>query len=334
VPCATCRYNLRMLHAPRCPECGSVFRWQQLLRVCCPRCDASLFETDGQRCPRCELVLNWPALLDSAAVLDRRLYEYSSHPTRAALRACLTALNPWTFWHRISLEMPPVVGRLHRFQRVALLTAASGAILVALFTLWGPRGTLDRKGLGPLAMVLTLPLVTGLALPRFTPTLARFRIRSDQLLRCLAYASSGLLWLGFLFWAAFVFGCLANMPWIARSVGIRAAIVFFPDIVLLELVTHQLRFWLFFDPWLKWFNLVLMGAWAFFGLLWWWAFFYVALRRYLRLNRRNAVALFLSTQTIAVLVLTLLLLQLRVATMALGELQLRLGAWVQRLGGI
>lgn len=30
LPCPRCRYNLRHLRTPRCPECGTVFRWQSL----------------------------------------------------------------------------------------------------------------------------------------------------------------------------------------------------------------------------------------------------------------------------------------------------------------
>ena len=42
LPCPQCRYNLRMLRDPRCPECGTKLRWQQVLFVVCPRC-----RTDG-----------------------------------------------------------------------------------------------------------------------------------------------------------------------------------------------------------------------------------------------------------------------------------------------
>lgn len=331
VPCPTCQYNLRMLHTPRCPECGSVFRWQQLLRVCCPRCGEPLFETDGPRCPRCDLILSWPALLDSAPPLDRGLYEYSARPVRAALWTWLAALNPWSFWRRIVLEMPPVVGRLRRLQFGAWGTAVVGAGLLTALASSIRGATLGGDALGPLVMALMLPLTTSLALPRFTPTLARFRIRADQLLRCMAYASSGTFWLGVCFLGGFAFGSIANHPLVARSLGIRLPIAFFPDYTLFELVTRRPAFMLFFDPWLKGFNLALMSAWAFFGLAWWGVLLYVALRRYLRLDRRNALALFLSTQAIGVLLLTYVLLQLRVATMALGELQLRLGDWVRHL---
>ncbi len=60
--CPECEYNLRMLHMPRCPECGLIFRWQALLLVHCPRCNESLFATDGDHCPRCDLALNWGAI--------------------------------------------------------------------------------------------------------------------------------------------------------------------------------------------------------------------------------------------------------------------------------
>jgi hypothetical protein len=333
VPCPMCRYNLRMLHTPRCPECGSVFRWQQLLGVCCPRCGVSLSEVDGEHCPHCGLVLNWRALLDSGTALDQRLYEYSDRPVRAALRAYLTALNPWSFWRRLSLEMPPAVSRLRRCQFAALTSVVVGAVLISVVTLAAPGARLGRDALGPLALVLTVPLTTSLALPRFTPTLARFRIRDDHLLRCLAYASSGAFWLGICFSGGFALGWAARSPWAARFLGLGTPLAFLPDYTLSELGTYRLALLRYGDPWLASFNLLLMGAWAFFGLLWWWSFLYVALRRYLRLDPRNALALFLSTQAIALLLLIILLLQLRVVTMALGKLQLGLAAWLHPLQG-
>ena len=33
VACPDCGYNLRMMCAPRCPECGAVHRWQELLEI-------------------------------------------------------------------------------------------------------------------------------------------------------------------------------------------------------------------------------------------------------------------------------------------------------------
>jgi hypothetical protein len=330
VPCPTCRYNLRMLHTPRCPECGSVFRWQQLLRVYCPRCDASLIEVDGDRCPQCDLALNWRALLESGTALDRTLFEYSDHPVRAALQTWVAALNPWSFWRRITLEMPPAVERLRRFQRAGLLTAASGALLLISLSLRiATRPPLARPFLALLAMLLTVPLTTSLALPRFTPTLARFRIRSDQLLRCLAYSKCGLFWLGQLFFCGFALAWVGDIPVVARWAGIRRPLFFSFEVLL----GPGLPGFLLLDRWIHGFNLAVGLAWVFFALVWWWAFLYVALRRYLRLNRRNAVALFLSTQAIGVLLLMVLLLQLHVATMALGAWQLRLAAWVRHLWG-
>jgi hypothetical protein len=330
LPCPTCRYNLRMLHLPRCPECGSVFRWQQLLRVHCPRCGDPLYETDGDHCLRCHLPLNWPAVLDSAAVLDRTLYEYSDRPVRAALRTCFAVLNPRAFWQRIVLEMPPAVPRLRKLRNVAIGTALSGVVLIALLpALTSARG-LGRHSFALLVLTLLLPGITSLALPQFTPTLARFRIRADQLLRCLAYASTGLLWLGACFAGAFLFGWVCSSTSLLRAAGKGAEIFFYPDDLLESLAARGRWFQTWGDPWFEWFNLVLLLVWVFFGLLWWWVFLYVSLRRYLQLDRRNAVALLLSTQAIGILLLVFVLLQLGVGTSAIGEVQFRLGAFVRR----
>jgi len=172
VPCPSCRYNLRMLHAPRCPECGLVFRWQALLGVRCPRCDASLETADGAACPHCRLDLNWPRLLDAASFRDRRLFEYTYHPVRTAFRTWGSILRPRRFWDCLPLESPPAIQRLIRLRRAAALIGVLGAAAI-LFLGWSGWGRLSRGDMLLLpALTLVLPLVTTLALPGFTPTLA------------------------------------------------------------------------------------------------------------------------------------------------------------------
>ena len=90
LPCPVCGYNLRMLHTPRCPECGGVFRWQALLHVTRPRCDAPLANENGELCPRCELPLNWKLLLGSAEGIDPRHYEYTNRPLDQVLAPHVT----------------------------------------------------------------------------------------------------------------------------------------------------------------------------------------------------------------------------------------------------
>ena len=219
VNCPTCQFNLRMLRTPRCPECGLTFRWQALLDVACPRCAEPLGTVDGDNCPSCALTLNGPRLFDGASLLDRRYFEYSDHPLRAAFRTWVAALNPWRFWAGVPLESPPAENRLRRLRVVAIGVCLIGLLLVAALN---PTAVGWKAGAGQRAYALgrafgftllptfMLPLLTTLALPRFTPTLVRFHIRRDQLLRCMCYATSGLFWIGVAFGAAFGLALLSN----------------------------------------------------------------------------------------------------------------------------
>lgn len=333
VPCPQCGYNLRMLSVPRCPECGSAFRWQQLLRVQCPRCNAALHDVDGEQCPRCALSLDWAALLDQAQMQDARLYEYSPHPARAALRTWLVMLVPWLLWRRVRLEMPPVVPRLRALRRAAVGLCVSGVTLIAVLSLanagrWHVLSML-REQAAVYVLALLLPAVTTLGLPRFTPTLARFRIRDDQLLRCLAYGATGAAWLGAVFAGVFLAVVTLSLAqslgfgtWIGRNWPVAFTPGVFAD--LLEQWVRYRRSWqssvtgeIVVDV----LHAVLLSA-LLFSFIWWWVYLYGSLRTYLRLDRLNAAALFLSTQTCGVLLLLLALLQLDVGTYLLGRIQL------------
>ena len=58
------------------------------------------------------------------------------------------------------------------------------------------------------------------------------------------------------------------------------------------------------------------------AFVWWWLFLWMGLRRFLRLDRFNAAALFLSTQIIGLLVLGMCLLVNQAIAQALGRLVL------------
>jgi hypothetical protein len=258
------------------------------------------------------------------------LYEYSNHPVRAAARTCFAVLNPWSFWRRLPLESPPVVGRLRWLRRMAFAVGILGAVLLSTPNGVGVlRPPWAGRNLAGLVLALAVPAVTAAALPRFTPTLARFRVRDDQLLRCLAYSSIGPLWVGVVFALAFAVGWCCS-TW---SVGGGSVFFFMPD----YLAYRAARYWWapssYFKDTLFVFNLALVVAWALLGLAWWWVFLYVGLRRYLRLDRTNAVALFLSTQLIAGGVLWILLLKLGIGSQAIGRLQLWLAEVVRGVFG-
>lgn len=309
LPCPQCRYNLRMLRDPRCPECGTALRWQQVLFVVCPRCAADLADCDADACPRCALALDWVALLGDAPAANRRLYEYAPRPLWPGVRAGLASLFPRSFWRRIPLEAPPATRRLRRLRLVGFVVGLAGLLsLVAV-------GLVSRSvgsWITMCAAALGLPVLTALLLPRFTPTLARFRIRREQLLRVFAYASFGVGWIGILllvFSAAMYFGKLspAGRAWRGYEEHLNVFVI------VERLVTRGIRlrlsgavpFWPRFSFHSHRITVVLFIAIA---LFWWWRYLYVALRHYLRLPRTDAFVLLLSTQIVALLILTLLLL--------------------------
>ena len=214
LPCPKCRYNLRMLSTPRCPECGTVFRWQTLLHIACPRCGESLEMVNDQRCPRCDLDLDWQALLDEADPSQFKQFEYTQRPVRAAIRTWLAALRPRRFWEGIRLESPPAVRRL----RWLLVTAMAIHVISIAIAFWEQgyslRGFIFDARCGAFcAVAALLPIVTMVSLPLFVPMLARFRIRRDQLLRCLAYGATGLVWIGCAFLLATALVMIVNTLW-------------------------------------------------------------------------------------------------------------------------
>ena len=341
VHCPTCGYNLRMLREPRCPECGLVFRWQDLLLVPCPRCNENLTAIDGGECPHCQLHLDWQQLLAGAGQYDRRLYEFTEHPLRAALRTWLAALNPWHFWSKIPLAIVPAVLRLRWLRRWAVAICAVGLALLAWLS-WPHLQAIRARGdvLLPAVLVGIPPLTTTLVLPLFWQTMTRFRIRRDQLLRCLAYSTSGLAWLGLVFIVAFSFARLTTVlrpaPGPGPRIGMTAGEVWCePMIVGDALLGFRLCPSRWCDPIQHWFNLGIAAAILLVGFIWWWVFLYVSLRRYLQLNRRNAAALLVSTQAIALLTILLILLQVsRTVIDMAGHWSMHFEAvWNLRFGG-
>ncbi len=306
LPCPKCRYNLRMLSTPRCPECGTVFRWQTLLHITCPRCGEPLGAADGASCPRCHLRLNWRALLEEGVALDRGLYEYSGRPAFAAIRTRFALLLPRRFWRRLPLESPPMTERLERYQRTSWLIAVVGCVIALVNA---------RTRLHPLPWIIVWSFALGPwaitrgALPRFTPTLTRFAIRRDQLQRCLAYGSTGLAWIGLVcgltILTTFLFGPSLR----------RVSLFDFPRALRYLLGTS----WGWRVP-SFWVDAVVGAVYLHAVTAWWWRFLYVTLRDYLRLDLTNALALLISTQVIAILLVLLLIAGLTIISYYLGLL--------------
>ncbi len=327
-----------MLRVPRCPECGLVFRWQVLLDVSCPRCAEPLGKVDEDTCPCCRLRLEWPALFDAATVLDHGFFEYSNRPVRAAFATWIAALNPWRFWKRIPLESPPAVARLRRLRLAAITICLLGLLLVGglILPLIGPFSSRASSidvlyfilfQLPPFVLAFTLPLVTLFGLPRFTPTLLRFRVRREQLLRCSCYATSGLFWIGVVFLAGFGFAALIDT---LGPPGRSRSLYFDSDVFFDYNPFSGIWAWGSGAPKLFWFNIVLSCVLLFFGLVWWWVFLYLSLRQYLRLDRANTWALFLSTQLCGMLLMLILLLRLGAGAHAIGAVWW----WLESMFGV
>ena len=321
--CPACRYNLRALRMPRCPECGGVFRWQALLGLCCPRCGERLGAVDGDACPVCSVPLNWQLLLESAQPRHAdQTYEYQDRPLRAMLGTWWTVRRPRRFWERIPIELPPNVHRLRWYLGVALalgLLTVFGPLAVAWFqysqsgqltlvrllynSLWG--------WLAVCAIGTLLPVLTMAGLPFFAPTMTRFRIRRDQLLRCAAYGCTPLIWAAFVMtFGAVLIELSFRLARLVTAPPGLAPVGWWPQLFDIDWLLACLAGggrWLGLEVYdlPYWLNLLVVVLLAHGGVLWCWRFTYVALRGYLRLDRRNAWALLLSTQTIGVLALLL-----------------------------
>lgn len=308
--CPSCRYNVRMLRDPRCPECGLVFRWQQLLGTSCARCGESLVHHDGSNCPHCDIGLNWAALFDAFSPSARDHYEYADRPLWPAIMMAFAILRPVRFWGAQSLELPPVTSRLVAFRRVAWALSAVGLLLAFVSLImsfqwrvgraWGTELAIE-SWIDLAALSFILPLTTTIALPLFGPTLARFRIRREQMLRVTAYSGGLVGWLGTVI--------IAESAWLLLSTILDSKFaVSFPSPFLnfargIEvLVQADLFRRAIAGGWAELGDVGLTLAISFMNIAWL-VSVTTALRRFLRIDWWNIIALLLSTQAIGMLML-------------------------------
>lgn len=341
LPCPICRYNLRMLRLPRCPECGGVFRWQAILNVCCPRCGERLTEESGEDCPRCALPLDWQKLFEAATPEgNEHLYEYTHRPARRMFQTWRRVLLPKTFWRTVAIELAPNVARLRWYRGVAL--ALAGLVLLVPLLIGAYRSAGVRRYWnmdlfygsvnGWVAVWMLgnlLPLVTAFALPFFVPTLSRFRVRGDQLLRCTAYGLTALAWSAgvlALGWLAILIGtwCLPPLATRGGFVLIRVAGFDLDDLFDWLIYGWRPPASLYALPLLL--NVMVLAVLALVGLAWWWRYLFVTLRCYLKLDRGNAWALFVSTQLIGLLILA-------IAWTSWAPIARIVGRWIIRIAG-
>lgn len=326
--CPVCRYNLRMLRNPRCPECGTEFRWQQLLAVSCPRCDLGLMDVDGDACPQCALPLRWELLLSEAAPRVETRFEMSDRPFRAALGTCLAAIRPVAFWRKVYIEIAPAAVRLRRFRIAMLVVGVLGwiaPIVAGMIAPWGWGGWMTAG-----IVVFGPPLITAALLPRFTLTFAKFRIRADRLRRVFVYGLIGVFWSGIL-WGTLAITTLLLTRFVGASRrGARFPLLWneYPLSLLYEIqdIVRVARWdrYPYTSEWAYWWNylvrnavdinaLVLVFA-ILIAWLWWPVFLYGGLRVYLKLTKYSAVMLTLSTQLIIALIVAFGLLAVWITT--------------------
>jgi hypothetical protein len=179
--CPRCGYDLRLLPQPRCPECGLEFAWDDVLRAAEQRVDCSLFE-----------------------------YQWRRRPLRAFFGTIGRSLFPWRLWRQVRLTDTPRVGPLLALALITLLLASACNLLIDVFGNWafqrlqGRPVSLrwfilvfvsNRYASGLLLhrtlLVVVTAMLTWLALLLFRPTLVRYRVRWDQLLRVTVLALVG-----------------------------------------------------------------------------------------------------------------------------------------------
>lgn len=136
-------------------------------------------------------------------------------------------LRPRRFWSGVPLECAPRVEPLRRFERFALLLLLSGIAALVLVErlgrvfpapgvaqfwnkLWAGLQHYARSDAVQAVIFLAaisagLIWLTSRLVPLFTPTLTRFRIRTEQLRRLRAYCWVPALWLATIYWTCALF---------------------------------------------------------------------------------------------------------------------------------
>lgn len=318
LPCPVCDFNLRTARTPRCNECGTTFRWQTLLQVGCPRCGVPLFEHDDDACPKCKLDLNWALLLGRADPARFRLFEYARRPILTALGTWFLSIFPARFWRRIPLESPPNVRRLRWLQVWAWVAFFVGVMVFAAVNIFLAR--VSRRLINPFEVSAAYslsfavpPIVTAFLLPVFSQTLAKYRIRRDQMLRVSAFSLCGLVWLSCAFVGTGTLLLVLNASGVVKLNAWGMRIPFYIDpregfgVFFALAGAHFQALPLSIPFWMG--NGAFVAFTIAIGVLWWLRFIFVAFRDYLRLRLIDAWALLLSTQVIALLASVLLLLQ-------------------------
>lgn len=189
IECPLCGYNLRGLSEARCPECGGVFAWRDLL--------------DPQR--------------------RHHAFLYEFHPEaglRSFLRTLMAGVNTLRFWRSVHPVLPIHVRRLYRYLFVVFAFMFASFVFGQFAIVswqagrtWWWRGTqFSGNAYLPwtwtvndlwivlgynshLANVLVWFAATFGAMLVFQGSMRRRRIRWTHVFRCLVYSSDVFVWL-------------------------------------------------------------------------------------------------------------------------------------------
>ena len=186
VNCPLCGYNLRGLPSAKCPECGAVFEWRDLL--------------------------------DPRRRYHAYLFEY--HPDanlRSFVRTLKAGISPTWFWQSVHPVLPIRVGRLRLYLGLVVLAMfvsfVAGQFAIARMPAagrWGPVFggneflpwtwsfrdfivVLDFNSYF-LNFVVWLGATFG-ALLVFQSTMRRAKVRTAHVFRCVTYACDAYVWL-------------------------------------------------------------------------------------------------------------------------------------------
>ena len=204
ISCPLCEYNLRGLSEPRCPECGYQFVWAELI--------------------------------EAMRIAHPYLFEVQRRKVWSFWKTLIGGLLPGRFWKKLKPAHAGNLRRLFLYWLITLLVGCAAAVALdqvvnaslptlARYTTNAYPDSVDMEigfysfyfQVGEVAiihagMVLIWPVATFLTLLIFQQSMARAKIRTHHLLRCVIYSADVVTW-GSLFcmaalaaYAALVFG--------------------------------------------------------------------------------------------------------------------------------
>jgi len=204
ISCPLCEYNLRGLSEPRCPECGYKFVWAELIEAT-RSAHQYLFEVHRRKTWSFWKTLVsgvrpgkfWKTLKPAHRGNLRRLFLYwfitllFGFAAAAALDQVFKALLPTLARYTTNAYFYPyVIGPGPAFP-----LSSSGPDSVDLdISYFHLRFHVQQVAVIYAGAILIWPAATFLALLIFQQSMARAKIRTRHLLRCVIYSADGVIW--------------------------------------------------------------------------------------------------------------------------------------------